>query len=572
MNLRDAHKDAHKDAHRHAHRHAHKDALLALGLVLACTLAVWPGPFAAGALGHPIGDLADHYWGTWWFGGELLEGHWPSRTDQTHLPGGGTLWHVDPVGALIALPLRWLGPTASWNTLIWLQVCGGALAGYGLGKHASGCRTAALSCAVLCGPSAYALGLVHSGLSEYLGLAWPALFVWALLRAHEPGGRAWPAALALLACTLQAFYYGAFGVLLMGCLVLGTGWRARALASVKIGALWALPALGWMAAARATLSDPDAVIKAESAPGWNYQTLPGTDLFSWLHPGAWYHPDTPAFGNPGILHVNYVGWLALGLAAVGILRSDRLRELRLGASAFATFSLGPALSVGRIPVRLGPVAVLLPLALLYAPGSPFRWVHHPYRIAAFLLPLVGVWAALGAARLPRPARWAAPVLLLAEILFISPAPWPLAVSPTTPPAVLAQVGGTGAILDLPPDGTAGNRRALMAQPTHGRGIAYGPNLFIRDELARDPLVHQVLRSLDDLPARARNRDVPARGRLLHPPHAGPSRLGELGFDTVLLHRDLCSEREATRLQRILVDQLGPPAATEGETLAWRIAP
>jgi len=539
-------------------------------MVVACTAALWPGPFAAGALGHPIGDLADHYWGTWWFGGELLQGRWPSHTDQTHLPGGGTLWHVDPLGALIALSLRWLGPTTSWNAMVWLQVCGGALAGYGLGRHVSGCRTAALSCAVLCGPSAYALGLVHSGLSEYLGLAWPALFLWALLRAFETGERWWLASLALLGCTLQAFYYGAFGGLVMGCLVLGVGWRRRLGLALRIGALWLLPALLWITTARSTLDAEDAVIKAATAPGWQYHTLPATDLFSWLHPGAWYHPDTPAMGNPGILHVNYVGWLALALALYGLWRGERLRQLRGGAALFATLALGPALSIGRVPIRLGLTAVLLPLALLYVPGSPFRWVHHPYRLAAFLLPLVGVWVALGAARLPRPARWAMPALLLAEILWVSPAPWPLAVTPTAAPAILAELGGTGAILDLPPDATVGNRRALMAQPAHGRGTAAGTNLFLADAVAQDPLIHELLLSLDDLRARARNRDVPSRRRLPLPPRPGPSRLAELGFDTVLLHKDLCSPGEGARLERLLVEALGPPDAEVERTLGWRI--
>ena len=489
-------------------------------------------------------------------------------TPQSPTCQGGTLWHVDPVGALLVLPLRGLGPTLSWNLLVTLQVLGGALAGYGLGRHVSGCRTAALSCALICGPSAYALGLIHSGLSEYLGLAWPALFLWALLRAFQENRGTALAALALLACTLQAFYYGAFGALLMGCLVLGPGWRSRLPIVGRIAALWIVPAMLWTAAARSTLQAPDAVIRAESAPGWNYQTLPTTDLLSWVHPGAWYHPDTPALGNPGILHVNYLGWLALALAVVGWLRSERLRPHRAGAAAFATLALGPALSVGRVPIRLGPVAVLLPLALLYLPGSPFRWVHHPYRLAAFLLPLLGAWAALGARRLPRPARWAAPALLLAEVLFLSPAPWPLAMSPTAPPAVLAEVGGEGGVLNLPPDGTSGNRRSLLAQPAHGRPVAAGTNVFLTRDLARDPLVRQVMAALDDPRARTRNRDVPGPPPLLGPTDDRPSGLLEMGFDTVLLHRDLCTPDEAKRLETVLTERLGPPAAERDGVVAW----
>lgn len=547
---------------------ATKHLVLVLLLAAACLLALWPGPFGSEVLGHGIGDLADHYWGTWWFGGELLAGHWPTVTEVTHLPGGGTLWHPDPVGALIALPFRGLGPTTSYNLLVTLQVLGGALAGYGLGLYASGCRTAALSCAVLCGPSPYALSLVHSGLTEYLGLAWPALFLWALLSALRTGRRSWLAGLALLGCTLQAFYYGAFGVLLTGCLVLGPGWRSRLRPAVGVIATWALPAGAWIAWARTTLSATDAVIRSESAPGWSYGTLPATDLLSWLHPGAWYHPDTPAMGNAGILHVNYLGWIALAVALLGALRSDRLRELRAGAASFALFCLGPALSVGRVAVRLGPWPVLLPLALLYTPGSPFRWVHHPYRLAAFLVPVVGVWVALGAARLPRPLRWALPALILAETLVLSPAPWPLSTTRAAAPAVLAEVGGQGAILDLPPDATSANRSYTLAQPHHGRGIAYGPNVFLTEDLARDPLVAQVLQSLDDPHRRARNRDVPARGGPPPRPRAGDTRLGDWGFDTVLMHRRWMTPREQERVESVLREWLGPPLAERGSVVAW----
>jgi hypothetical protein len=552
---------------RPQYRHFAPVALLAA----ACLIALWPGPFSDRVLGHDTGDLADHFWGTWWFGGELLQGHWPSRTEITHLPHGGTLWHVDPVGALLAFPLRPLGPTLSWNLLICGQVFGGALAGYGLGRHVSGSTAAALTCGVICGPSAFGLGLVHSGLSEYLGLAWPALFLWALLVAFETRRRPWIPALALLACTFQAFYYGAFGILLMACLVIGPNFRGRFAMAMKIGALWAAPALAWIAAARSTLQAPDAVIRSESAPGWNYHSLPATDLFSWLHTGAWYHPDTPALGNPGILHINYLGWLALCLALWGWFRGAQLREQRAGTAAFATFALGPALSVGRVPIQLGAVAVLLPLALLYLPGSPFRWVHHPYRMAAFALPLLGIWAAVGAARLPRIVRWGAPVMILAETLLISPVPWPLATSPTQAPAILDRFEGGGAVLDLPPDGTVGNRRALLVQPDHGRAIAYGPNVFLTQDLARDPLVHEVVRALDDPRARARNRDIPPHGPVLGRPRHGASRLAEMGFEVVLLHRDLCSPAEAMRIAQILESWLGPAVETRNNVTAWRVS-
>ena len=59
------------DALRH-----HGPSLLAVAAVVL--VATWPlahpSVLTGAAVGHPYGDLADHYWGTWWFGGELLAG------------------------------------------------------------------------------------------------------------------------------------------------------------------------------------------------------------------------------------------------------------------------------------------------------------------------------------------------------------------------------------------------------------------------------------------------------------------------------------------------------------------
>ena len=85
----------------------------ALGLLVLVCVALWPLPAllfgGTDAVGHEVGDLADHYWGTWWFGLELLSGHLPGSTDLVQYPGDVRLWYVDPLGAMIGLLLRPLG-------------------------------------------------------------------------------------------------------------------------------------------------------------------------------------------------------------------------------------------------------------------------------------------------------------------------------------------------------------------------------------------------------------------------------------------------------------------------------
>ncbi|MCB9758340.1 MAG: hypothetical protein H6739_00730 [Alphaproteobacteria bacterium] len=536
--------------------------LLAATLVaIACLAVTWPGVLADGALGHPTGDLADHYWGAWWVSEGLLQGRWPTETALTHQPEGGALWHIDPVGAALVTLLRPLGFPLAWNAMLTLQVLAAGLMGFAMGlAFAEGDRVAAVGAGVTMGASAYAVSLLHSGLSEYLGLVWPALYVWALLRALDTGERWWWAALALAMCTAQAFYYGAFGLLVAACAVPGAGGLRRAWTVAKVAALWALVSAPLMAVAWRTLHGEGSAFALSEAPGWDYRSLPATDLMSWLRPGAWYHPDTPAMGNPGILHVNYLGWLTLGVALLGALGTPRGRSVAPTAGLYAALALGPVASWGRAPLRVGGAPLLLPLAALYLPGSPFAVVHHPYRMVAFLLPLLALLVAAGLHRLPLAIAAPLPALMLIETLFASPAPWPAPVTPLPSVAAVRSVEADGALLDWPPDATAGNRRYLMAQVAHGRPIAAGVNTFLSETLRRDPLVASLLRALEDPVARARNRDVPYAGPVVLPAEGRATRLGALGFGHVAVHDDLLSPLELERTHRLLRRALGAPVA------------
>lgn len=560
---------------------AHGPAALALLVLVA--VALWPLPAlifgAPSALGHEVGDLADHYWGTWWFGHELLSGRLPSSTDLVQFPGPVRLWYVDPLGAMVGLLLRPLGFPGAYNGLVFFQVAFGALAAYAAGVWASGSRSAGFVAGAVVGTAPYLLGLVHSGLSEYFGLGFPVLFTAALVSAMglDPQGRPpirhapWIAGALLAACAAQAFYYAAFAGLLTLTAVVGPGWRGRVKTAAHIAVVSAVLSAPLFIAAALTFTGPDAAVTQENAPGWAYKALPATDLLTFFRPGEYYFPDTRE-DNPGILHVNYLGWVALALAGLGLARArgeqPRVRALAPMALAYLVFTLGPRLAVGGKLLSWGSGAIPLPLALLYVPGSPFRFVHHPYRMVAFVIPLLAVLAAVGALALPRAARVGVGLLIALEALLVSPAPWPLAQTAVEAPAVYTEAP-PGAVLDWPPDATTWNRRYLLWQVTHGRPIAYGVNTFLPDPVLRDPLVQRLLRELASPDRRARNRDVAASGRILVNARPGASRLHAMGYSIVVLHAKALTVGELSSAHQILEEQYGEVALHQDNIYVWR---
>ncbi len=553
-------------------------AAVLAGLLALTLFVIWPdeglGALTTKALGHSYGDLADHYWGTWWFGHELLDGRLPATTNLSHFPNELRLWYVDPLGALMALPLRVLGFPAAWNALLLLQVFLTALTAWLAGRDLLG-REAAPFVAVVVAGHPYVLGLLHSGLSEYLGL-WPVvLFTWAAVRALglDPQGRPpperapWYVGVSLLFCALQAPYYAVFAVLWIACCVPGRGWQDRLGGVVRAltrGVVLCLP----VAALVGLSLLGAAAVDSETAPGWALAEVPATDLLTFFRGGAYYFPDTVNNGNPGILHVNYVGWVALLLAVFGLVREARVRPLGRVLGFFSLLAIGPRLAwMQKLPSFAGG-PLLLPLALLYFPGSPMRMVHQPYRMVAFLIPLLALLAAAGAMRLPRFVRWGALAAVLVEAVVVSPAVWPIPTMKVVAPTIFAELEDEGAVLDWPPDASTWNRYYMTWQLEHERPVPYGVNVWLDEEIRADPLVGMLLRALEDPKQRARNRDVPFPTELIVPVNDGRTELADWGFRYVVVHKGALTNLEWGRTKNLLRQAHGDPVVEDRKHAAW----
>jgi hypothetical protein len=537
---------------RGATRHAAPLALFAAVALLLLGPSL--GEVGQAIPGQPTSDAYDHYWGYAWFARALAGGELPLRTTLSHWPDGGLLWFVDPVGALLSLPFQAVGGAAlGYPAALALQLWGGMAAMYALAWSSVRARGPAVLAGVIYGASPYALSLVYSGTTEYLTLAPLPLFWLHADRALGAGRRR--DALLAGACwawaTLGNFYYAAFAALLLGLAVLAARHRGRALVA-PLAALvgsWALLAAPILGVAAWTLTAPDAVVSRATAPGWSYGSLPATDLLTFLHPGDYYFPDTRRFGNLGILHVNYLGWVATLAALAGALRAPRLR---LPLALAAVIALGPTLAFDGRLVTLGERPVPLPAALLYFPGSPFRFVHHPYRLVVLPLLFGGLAAAHAVAARPRLALALAGAVL-AETLTLSPAVWPFPTAPVAAPApylALAADPTVEGIWDFPPGHRAANRWYQSLAVAHGRRIPYGVNQFLPKKFASNHLVRALMGCL----RRPAEATIPREGgRPLEAflQRADPRRIEDgrealrrWGYAVVVLHHDRLDATEA----------------------------
>ena len=466
----------------------------------------------------------------------------------------------------------------AWGAVLFGQVALAATAAFLAGRDLGGTHAAGATSAAVVAGSPYVLGLLHSGLSEYLGLAPVVAGVWALLRlsGRDPRGRPappWAAGLAGAAIglsTLQAPYHGLFlGLVALACLP-GAGWRTRLLPTTRALALGLALSLPTLAALTDALGDPASAVTAANAPAWQQGRWPGVDLLGWFVPGHLF-PDTRALGNPGVLQVHRLSLASICVALIALGRAPPgapvARRLLLPLGLVLLLGLGPVLTVdGHTPLLAGR-PIPLPLAALYVLDTPLRMLHHPYRLAAVVLPLLGALAAVGVGRLPRGIRFTVPAVILVEGLLGGPTPWPLATTDTRAPAVLAALPA-GPVLEWPPDATTANRGYQLAQPAHGRPIPYGVNVFVLDALRGDPLIEDLLTAFDDVGGRGRNRDAP--GPPLSPvdPHPGRTGLGAAGFRGVVLYPDRLSARERRKSLRHLRKHLGPPLVEVDGALGW----
>jgi hypothetical protein len=193
---------------------------------------------ASCVIGDPGGDVWKHLWGFWWVREAHVNGlPYPEWTNLLNYPRGGTLFFIDPVGAVSAAVLLWplepfvsadLSPL-SYNLIVILNLAASAFAAYLLVWYLAKDHRAALASGVIYGFSPFIITRVVTGISEFHHGAYIPLFLLFLIKTVFEKSALNPVLAALfLALSFWATpYYGLCAILAGGPLLAYSVWRLR---------------------------------------------------------------------------------------------------------------------------------------------------------------------------------------------------------------------------------------------------------------------------------------------------------------------------------------------------------
>jgi hypothetical protein len=573
---------------------SHLGALALLGLL--ATVMTWPlaAHFATHVPGDPAdpGDYWAYYWDLWWVKTAIFdEGRSPLYTSLLYRPDGTSLYFHSLLLApsVIMSPITaTLGPTFSYNLLVWLSFAGSAWGTYALlltlcGRNSS--RPAAFAAAVVYAFSAYRFSRMMGHL-DLLSTEWLPLALLFLVRLWRAGGRL--NGLGVLIFTaltaLTNWYLGAslalFMVVALFQLWFTAGWRAAALALRRVAlpvlaaALVASPA--WIGllhhgGAGGRLTDPLGDCIANSADVLGF-VLPSSAHPIWGHAVAATRHDLFGPRDNVVENTVFLGFVPLALALLGW-RQAASWENRIFRSAFVTFtvlSLGPHLLIAGRTLRIAGHAVPMPYQLLMQ--LPYgSLAHAPARFVLTAGLALAILAGLGAHRLmrdrsARAARAYAAVIATLALFETAAVPYPLA-RVHVPAAYdhLPHGGSTsGVLLEVPiPDWPAQLPQRMLYQ-THHRHPVFGG--YLSRSLPPHPF-HAIpgFRDLKRLAIRPDidkidEADLPAVARVA---------LRAYGTSHVMLLKDDFRylpglESKATAARETLVALLGPPTYEDAE--------
>jgi len=454
-------------------------------------IVTWPAVRQLGAAvpGAARTDLHNALWSQWFVWHSLAQGALPWHTTLLDPPTGGVLLTIDPLGALLALPLvSTVGLAAAYSLVVLVHL---TLSGWAAHRFARALArssglpgdAAGILAGVAYGSAPILRAAVSNGTSEGIAGEWAVLAAWACWRAsRQPGaGRVLVAGAALLLAGLGSWYGAVTAFLFAGALLLvgpgprdGTrGARRRALLALSLGVVLVLPvAVGTKAAA--TRSDNLVRIKSAHELASVRRSTGAADPRGFVLGGDFRSPDFRRISRYGerFFHCNYLGWVLILGAVLAARRRAGPAFVWLGGGAGLLLALGPVVVIDAAPLVVwGDRVIGLPYFLVERlPG--FSSLSLLYRLTQAPALALALLAGLGAASTRRPV----PTAVLLATLVLVEGRWlcPLGALPLTTPA---EVGPSiRALADQPPGivleyPVVGGRAYLYEQTVHHHPIA-----------------------------------------------------------------------------------------------------
>ncbi len=553
--------------------------LVYFGIIAALLLPVFL-TLSTHAVGDRYNDVWQAMWGTWWTKehlGQLLT--FDTFTLQSFFPTGIDLHTHTPVylAQFYALPfLLVASPVVAWNLTVYVILSLNCVAMYLLARHLVKDEFPSFIAGLLFGVNAYVLGHLHNGSLDHLALFFIPLSILALVRLVEAPAMktAVVTSVLLLLTYLSSWYYGfyigLFALLYTGIAVLrrrGADRRRLVLMGGTAALLYSALVLPFLIplVRNTALARPADVIAM-------------SQLHFVIDLTAFFTPGKPVM-NPELryyLKPVYIGTACLALCDLSLAGRRRPQTLVFGGLAlvFLVLTLGSHLSIfGRIFH-----SVPLPSRLLPIFGT--------YRAHGVNLALIGILGGFGAAALMarvtnrigrRTLQGLLPAAILAEVLLLSPGPYPPPRTDTTVPAayqVLAADDEPYGIVDVPfeLDNHFFCGRYQFYQTVHRKYLVAGVTYFLPSEesgtnwdyIKNNPALSRLI----TLPG---DRDRPRAGVDDAHMEAAFRRLEADGFRYILVHREFLPPGRLASIDGLLARFLGPDARrTEDGIDLWHL--
>jgi hypothetical protein len=419
-----------------------------LGLILGLVIFTWPlFLHPCQLMGHVQGEASNHLW-MFWRSGQV--------GSVSNFPTGVGLALMDPVNLPVYRAFSWGHPAFAFNAVWVFNLIVAFVGAFSLARALGVGRAAAVSAGVGCAFSPFLSGLGSFGITEAWPIGWLGIHFACLICFSESRRKVhvFGAALALAAFLFSGWYSAVFvavaePMLWFYLLRRGAPLGALVLQAVAAGLL-VLPRFLAFLSDREIWADRWGNLmhgQGLASGRWDaWRELPrsGADALNLVLPSTF---DVP---------VSKSVYLGLVLLFFAMMAGRRARVLWLWSAPFLLLSLGLTLSIAGFH-QFGGVRVAMPAGWLVALFPSLEGLSHWFRALAPVTLFLAVAASMGVERLASKRSswvWIAPVLLLADSVFLSQTPWPRSQFSIEPPVVYSrlQLDGAGpdqALLQLP---------------------------------------------------------------------------------------------------------------------------